>query len=126
MEAIHPNAFKAAEAAHCAAEQGKYWEMHARLFAHQQALGLSDLPRHAQALGLDMATFQVCVESGKYATTIRQGLADGQRAGVNGTPTIFLGLMEPNNPKVKVVGMLVGAQPYSSFREAIDRLLSLP
>lgn len=100
--------------------------MHARLFAHQQALGRSDLPRHAQALGLDMAKFQACVESGKYATTIRQELADGQRAGVNGTPTIFLGLTEPNNPKVKVVGVLVGAQPYSSFKEAIDRLLSSP
>ena len=59
------------EAAHCAREQGKYWEMHARLFANQGALGLNDLPAHAEALGLDRAAFQTCLESGRYAEAIR-------------------------------------------------------
>jgi protein-disulfide isomerase len=48
LEPIHPLAFKAAEAARCASDQGKYWEMHDRLFSNQQALGPKDLPRHAE------------------------------------------------------------------------------
>ena len=55
LEAIHPLAMKAAEAAHCAGEQGKYWEMHDRLFANQTELARTDLAKHAQALGLDAA-----------------------------------------------------------------------
>ena len=51
LESMHKNACKAAEAAHCAGAQGKYWEMQARLFAHQGTIGLTDLPSHAEALG---------------------------------------------------------------------------
>src|SRR5262245_51573286 len=53
LESIHPNAFKAAEATRCAQEQGKGWEMHARLFNNQQQLAATNLPEHAQAVGLD-------------------------------------------------------------------------
>ena len=60
LEPIHPLAFKAAEAARCAGDQGKYWEMHGRLFSNQQALGPKDLPRHAEAVGLDVTRFQEC------------------------------------------------------------------
>ena len=124
LESIHNNAFKAAEAANCAGEQGKYWEMHARLFGHQQALGPKELPQHAQALGLDASKFQQCLDSRKYAAKIRQDLADGQQAGVTGTPSFFLGVTEPNGSKVKAVRVLKGAQPYASFKAAIDSLLS--
>ncbi|MCH7923672.1 MAG: thioredoxin domain-containing protein, partial [Nitrospinae bacterium] len=61
IKQLHPNAFKAAEAANCSAEQGKYWEMHARLFANQRALGPEDLSGHAEALGLDLSKFQPCL-----------------------------------------------------------------
>ena len=124
LESIHPLAFKAAEAAHCAGEQGKYWEMHSRLFENQRALSLKDLPQHAQALGLDAPKFQQCLESGKYASRIRKDLADGQKAGITGTPGFFLGVTEPNDPKVKALRVLKGAQPYASFKDAIDSLLS--
>ena len=124
LESIHRNAFKAAEAARCAGEQGKFWEMHARLFANQQALAPTNLPQHAQALGLDVPKFQQCLESGKYATEIRKDLAEGQKAGVTGTPGFFLGMTNPNNSKVKTLRVLKGAQPYASFKEAIDSLLS--
>ena len=126
LEAIHKDAFKAGEAAHCAGEQGKFWEMHARLFAHQGALGPNDLVQRAQALGLDVPRFQQCLESAKYAPRIRKDLADGQRAGVSGTPTFFLGLSEPNGREVRVVRMIRGALPYTSFKDAIDSLLSPP
>jgi predicted DsbA family dithiol-disulfide isomerase len=98
--------------------------MHARLFTHQQTLGLTDLPQHAQAIGLDLPQFQRCLESGTYAETIRKDLAEGQKAGVTGTPTFFLGATGPNDSKIKAVRVLTGAQPYTSFKEAIDSLLS--
>lgn len=124
IESIHPQAFKAAEAANCAGEQEKYWEMHDRLFANQNALGLKDLPNHAKALVLDLSKFQQCLDSGKHAAKIRSDLADGQKAGVQGTPTFFLGLTEPNDTNLKVLRVIRGAQPYTAFKGAIDNLLS--
>jgi protein-disulfide isomerase len=122
LESIHKDAFKAAEAAECAGEQGKFWEMHTRLFENQRAL--SDLSPHAKAIGIDTAKFQQCLESGKSAAKIRKDLADGQKAGVTGTPSFFLGVTQRNDPKVKVLRTLKGAQPYTSFKDAIDGLLS--
>ncbi|PYM41006.1 MAG: disulfide bond formation protein DsbA [Candidatus Rokuibacteriota bacterium] len=126
LEAIHGDAFKAAEAAHCAGEQGKYWEMHDRLFANQRALGGAQLPVHAQALGLTAQAFGECLDSGKYAAEIRKDLEDGQKAGVRGTPTFFLGLTDAKTGQVRVVKMIVGAQPYARFKEAIEALLAAP
>ena len=125
IASIHPLAFKAAEAANCAGEQGKYWEMHDRLFANQNLLGVKDLPNHAKTVGLDLTNFQQCLDSGKHASKIRSDLADGQKAGVQGTPTFFLGLTEPNDVNVKAARIIRGAQPYAAFKEAIDSLLSL-
>ncbi len=124
LESIHKNAFKAAEAARCAGEQGKFWEMHDRLFANQQALASNNLPQHAQALGLDVPKFQHCLDSEKYAADIRKDLAEGQKAGVTGTPGFFLGMTNPNDSKVKTLKVLKGAQPYTSFKDAIESLLS--
>jgi protein-disulfide isomerase len=124
LESIHPQAFKAAEATHCANEQGKYWEMHDRLFANQKALGVKDLPQHAQALGLDEPRFQQCLDSGKYVARIRKDLADGQKAGVTGTPGFFLGVTDPNGTDIKSARVLKGAQAYGAFQVAIDSLLA--
>lgn len=124
LESIHKEAFKAAEAAHCAGDQGKYWEMHDQLFANQHALGLEGLLLHAQGLGIDLQGFRRCLDSGKHATKIRQDIADGQKAVVNATPTFFLGLTEPNDSKVKALRVIRGAQPYVRFKEAIDGLLA--
>jgi protein-disulfide isomerase len=100
--------------------------MHARLFAHQRALSPTDLPGHAAALNLDGPKFQACLDSGRYAPRVRKDLADGQQAGVTGTPAFFLGLTQPNAPTVKLLRVLKGAQPYAAFKEAIDGLLSSP
>ncbi len=125
LESIHKYAFKAAEAAQCAAEQGKYFEMHDRLFANQQALAVEQLPEHASAIGLNGGKFKECLDSGKYAAQIRKDLAEGQSAGISGTPTFFLGLTDPKDPKtIKVAKVLRGAQGYSAFQAAIDELLS--
>lgn len=123
LESIHPLAFKASEAALCAGEQKKYWEMHDRLFTDQKALGMKDLLKHGEAIGLNAAPFQQCVESGKHAPTVRRDLATGQKAGVTGTPSFFLGIEQPNG-SVKVVKALKGAQPFAAFKEAIETALT--
>ncbi len=124
IESIHPQAFKAHEAANCAGEQGKYWEMHDRLFTNPRALRLKSLSGYAEAIGLDLPTFKKCLSSGKHEAEIRADMDDGVKAGVRGTPTFLLGLTEPNSSKVKATQLIRGAQPYSRFKQAIDRLLA--
>ncbi len=123
LEAIHPFAMKAAEATHCAGEQGKYWEMHDRLFANQREIARQDLSKHAQALGLDVPVFDQCMDAGKYEARIRKDLAEAQRLQATGTPTFFLGLTDPNSSQIKAT-RLRGAQPYEAFKFAFDGLLS--
>ena len=61
LTSIHPDAFKAAEASHCAAEQRRYWQYHRRLFANQEQMGAGELMAHAAALGLDVGRFSACL-----------------------------------------------------------------
>lgn len=119
---MHKNAFKASEASLCAGDQGKFWEMHDRLFANQTALSPDDLLKHAESVGLDMAKFKECLDSGKFADEIKKDMAEAQKAGITGTPAFLLGFIEPDG-KVKAVKKISGAQPYSAFKEAIEELL---
>ena len=96
---FHQNAQKAAEAAECAEEQGKFWEMHDKLFAKD--------------LGLDSAKFDECLVSDKYASEVQKDFKDGQGAGISGTPSFFI-----NGVK------LVGAQPFSAFQQVIEQELN--
>ena len=121
---IHRDAFKAAEAALCAGDQGKFWDMHHRLFANQAALGPAHAPLHAQSVGVDTPPFRQCLDSGKYAPEIRRDLEDGRKAGVRSTPTFFLGASDATDSTIKVVRVLVGAQPYARFKDAIESLLT--
>lgn len=114
IPALHPKAHKLHEAAYCAGEQDRYWEMHARLFENPQQAELKDLAGHAQALGLDVPRFEGC-----------QGVTDGQSAGVNGTPTFFIGLTDANDGKVRPSQVIRGAQPYPVFRQILEGLLSV-
>jgi len=110
---IHPQAFKASEAAHCAGDQGKYWDLHDVLFSKQSELQLDDLKRHALTLGLKTDDFNQCLDSGKYAERVRDGVAEGGQLGVNSTPTVFI-----NGRRFS------GAQPYEVFAKAIDEELA--
>jgi len=124
LEQIHPLALKAAEAARCAGDQGKYWEMHDRLFSNQTTLARKDLSGHAQAVGLDVKEFDKCVDSAKQATKVRTDTIDATRATARGTPIFFLGLTQPNSLELKAVRVIRGAQSYAVFKEAIDGLLA--
>ena len=87
---FHQNAQKAAEASLCAADQGKFWEMHDAMFADQNALGVDQLKAKAATLGLNAEQFNSCVDSGKHAATIQADMKDGSAAGVSGTPALFI------------------------------------
>jgi len=126
LEQLHPNAFKAAEAARCGGDQGKYWEMHDKLFSNQRALDAAKLPDYAKDAGLDVEKFQACLTSDKDSAAIRAELADGAKVGVTGTPAFFLGITEPNQDKVHATKFINGAQPYANFKAAIDELLNPP
>ncbi|HLC92984.1 MAG TPA: DsbA family protein [archaeon] len=86
----HTYAPKSAEASECASEQGKFWEMHDKLFENQENLALSDLRAYASEIGLESAKFNQCLETGKYAPKVASDLALGNSVGVNATPTIFI------------------------------------
>jgi protein-disulfide isomerase len=89
---IHPQAEKAAEASECAAEQGKFWEMHDRLFANNIAsnMNVEQYKKDAVDLSLNQEQFNQCLDSGKYAEKVSQQKTDGTKAGATGTPTIFV------------------------------------
>jgi protein-disulfide isomerase len=124
LESIHPQAFKAAEAARCAGEQGKFWEMHDLLFANQAALQAEKLPEYAKQLGLKPAAFEACLSSDKYADAIRRDVADAQALGIRGTPGFVLGVSDGDSVKDAV--LIRGAQPLASFKAEIDKRLSPP
>ena len=86
----HADAPKAAEAAEAAREQGKYWEYAAVLFRNQSALDVNKLKQYATELGLDRARFDAALESRKFAEKVERDVVDGQRLGVNGTPTFYI------------------------------------
>lgn len=120
---MHKLAFKAAEASHCAAEQGKFWEMHDSMMADQQTLDA--LESHAESIQLDLAQFQACLNTDKYAEAVRQDMADANKLGVTGTPSFVLTLTDPKNPsKVKGLAILKGAQPFDNFKRILDQALS--
>ena len=123
---FHKNAFKAAEAAHCAGEQGKYWQMHDRIFSNQNALEPKDFSEYAKAIELDVPKFQQCLDSGKYGEQIKKNMAEAQKAGVTGVPAFLMGNTDPDKKTVKATKKLLGAQPYAQFKEAIDSLLLPP
>ena len=121
IASIHPQAQKAAEAAHCAGEQGKYWEMHDHLFQNQRALGVPQLKLYAREMKLDATAFEACLDQGKYVSKIEKNVADAGSVGISGTPSFLVGKRLADGT---VEGSLIrGAQPITAFRQAIDRLL---
>ena len=126
LDQIHPAAFKAAEAAECASDQGKFWEMHDKIFANQRNMSPGDLTAHAKAIGLDLTQFTQCLDGGKNTASVRAGLALAENLGVDGTPTFVIALADARNPKdknLKVLSIISGAQPFTVFKSALDKAL---
>ncbi len=115
---LGPESVWASEAAECANEQGKFWAMHDWLYKNQASesdtayYSKENLIKYAGQVGLNTASFATCLNSDKYASAVQKDLSEGQAAGVQGTPTIFIN----GTP-------LVGAQPYSAVKAAIESAL---
>jgi protein-disulfide isomerase len=110
---FHPNAQPAAEAAMAAGAQGKFWEMHDKLFANQQQLDRATFEKYAQELGLDMAKFKADLDANKYKDAIDAESKEGTAVGVNGTPAVFI-----NGRKIS------GAYPFETFKKIADEELA--
>lgn len=95
---FHQNAQSAAQAAQAAQEQGKFWEFHDELFAHQDALGDEDLSAYAKTAGLRLKAFESDREGDKAAAAVAKDLELGQRLSVRGTPTMFINGERVDNP----------------------------
>ncbi len=118
LRSLHPQAAPAAEASECAGDQGKFWEYHDELFANQGTFSDDTYVDIARRLGLNIRTFEECVQSNKYASKVQQDERDAQNAGGRGTPySVIIG---PNGETVP----LSGALPFSSVKPVIDQLLA--
>jgi protein-disulfide isomerase len=110
---MHANALDAAKAARCANEQGKFWPYHDQLFANQTKLAPADLKNYAKQVGLNTAKFDSCFDKAKYEAGVRQDVQEGQKLGLDGTPSFFIN----GRP-------MVGALPVTTFEQVIDEELA--
>jgi len=110
---IHRTAKRAAEASHCAEDQGKFWEMHDKLFSKGGPIQDADIYRYAQQIKLDHDQFDQCLTSGKFKDAYKTSQDEGTRVGVQSTPTFFI------NGR-----LIVGAASYDAFARVIDDELS--
>lgn len=119
LTSIHPNSQKAAEASECANEQKKFWEYNNLLFKNQSTWSpqspidaATSFASYASELGLNTDQFRSCLDTDKYAENVRKDTADGDIAGVDGTPTIYINGIR-----------LVGAQPFVKIQQIIEQEL---
>jgi protein-disulfide isomerase len=110
---IHQNSEKAAEASLCANDQGKFWEMHNKMFENNNVLDVNSLKGYAKLLGLNTNDFNTCLDSGKYADQVQKDQQEGIALGITGTPSFII------NGK-----LVTGALPFSEFQKVIDAELA--
>ena len=116
---LHPDAQKSHEAAMCAADQGKFWTFHAKLFESplETVAQLEDL---AKKSGLDGAAFAKCLESGQHTQQVKASIERIQKMNINGTPMFFVGRTPSGSEPMKIAHVIEGAQPFDAFKAAID------
>ena len=110
---FHQHAAEAAEAAMAANAQGKFWPMHDKLFANQQALDRPSLDKYAQELGLNMSKFKAAMDQHLYKQQVDDDSKAGTAVGASGTPAFFVNGQS-----------LSGAQPFDGFKKVIDAELA--
>ena len=125
---VHPNAILAAEAAEAAAVQGAFWEMHDRLFTHQDQLEPPDLLTHAAVLGLDVERFSRELGTGVHAARVRDDVASAEASGATGTPTFFVnGRRQVGRyDEEALAAALTGGQPPPAVDAPADAMRSRP
>lgn len=111
---VHAESEKAAEAAECAGEQGKFWQAVDMLYDHQEDLSLPAINRYAGEMGLDSQKFVACLQKGEMSSRVDQDLMDGRALGVHATPTFFINGQ-----------MTVGPMPYPTFAQLVENELKI-
>jgi len=117
---FHKDARGAAQAAHCAGEQDKFWEMRELLFMNPQKLNVENLPAHAETLSMDMTAFNECLQSDRYLAEIDKDAKDARAVSLTGTPSFIIGKTTSDVINGLVV---IGAQPMNKFEAAINKAL---
>jgi protein-disulfide isomerase len=116
---MHNEARGAALAANCAARQGKFWQLHDRLFQNQQQLSLQAERAMASDAGVDLSQFDECMKDQPGSAGIARDMESAQTLGINSTPTFLIGRVQPDRT-VKVSEVILGAQPENRFRAAFE------
>ena len=120
---FHPNARRAALAARCAGDQGKYWELRNTMIKNADQLAGDRIVAYAKGVGLDVPKFEACLGSDFYKPAIDKDIAEGTKAGVTGTPSFVVGRVD----KGRLVGLrLVGAMPYAQIEAKIREVMDKP
>jgi protein-disulfide isomerase len=118
---FHSSALPAAEAAHCAGEQGKFWEMHQALLTGDDPLANGGIERRATQLGLDIERLHTCTGAKRYEAAIARNVATADALNIHGTPAFVIGRMANGGLEGQLVS---GAQPYEDFDGALKQLLA--
>ena len=124
VDQLHPEAIRAHEAAHCAGEQNKFWELHGRLFGKAGTHTPELLEERAAEAGLNLEAYRECVESDRYTKAIQQSVTQATELGATGTPAFFLGMRDRATGQVRLLQFISGAQPYATFAKTLDALLA--
>src|ERR1017187_4218207 len=119
LDSIHPDAFRAAEAARCAADQGQYWKLRDTMGANPNKLDLESLLADAAELKMNVAAFRTCVQSQKYKEAVQTDVLEAMKIGAEATPTFVVGKSPPQGVEGE---LMVGAQPYTEFLKAFSKL----
>ena len=118
---LHPQAIRAAQAARCAGDQGKYWEVAGKIIENNSSLTPQSIDGFAKDAGIDSALYQSCIESGRHLEAIRESAASAHAIGVSGTPSFLIGRVSGDTLEGQI---MVGAQPFSSFDAMIKSALA--
>ena len=116
---FHENAMRAAQAARCAADQGKFWQLRDIMGANPDKLDMPNLVGSAAGLKMDVAAFRSCVESEKYKNAIQTDVMEAMKIGANGTPTFVVGKSTADGVDGELV---VGALPYPAFDQKLKEI----
>ncbi len=121
---FHQGAMPAARAAHCASDQGKFWEMHDTLLGDAASLTSADIDERAAKLGLDVPQLEQCISSDRFADIIQRSVTEANDMRISGTPTFIIGTLDTEGKLMSVKATVVGASPFEAFRAALDPLMA--
>jgi len=120
IDQLHPGAKLAHQAAQCADEQGRFWDLHDRLFTEPGSHDRAALERTAADAGLELEAFGACLESGRYVDEIEASVSRAYALGAQGTPFFLIGVRDPATDQVEILNGVSGAQPFEVFADAIE------